>query len=132
MKKDKPFSIILFDIDFFKFVNDNYGHQKGDYVLSAVADLIKSEFGKNSVSGRYGGEEFLVVLKNCSLEKAFITAEEFRKKVSGIKFKNSDFSVTISGGAAQSAGESASELIKKADKFLYTAKKEGRNRIIYK
>ena len=127
-----PFSIVLFDIDHFKSVNDTYGHQIGDYVLSAVANLLKSEFRENCACGRYGGEEFLAVMKNCTLGKAFNAAQRFREKVASIKFKNHDFSITISGGTAQFKGESGSDLIKKADNFLYTAKKEGRNRIIYK
>ena len=134
MKSSKkvPFSIVLFDIDHFKSVNDTYGHQTGDYVLSAVAGLLKSEFKEDCICGRYGGEEFLAVIKNCTLGKAFNAAQKFREKVASIKFKDHDFSITISGGVAQFSGESGSELIKKSDNYLYKAKEQGRNRIIYK
>ncbi len=127
-----PFSVILFDIDHFKSVNDQYGHQTGDLVLSAVAEMAKSEFGPDSVCGRYGGEEFLVILKKTSLKKAVSKAESFRKKISEIVFRSGNFSITVSSGVAEYGNLSASELIRKADDYLYTAKKEGRNMVVFK
>lgn len=124
-------SIIMFDIDNFKLINDSYGHQTGDCVLIQVSRSIKKSIRKIDIPGRYGGEEFLVVLPQINLENAFITAERIRKVIESLHFKVSGIpiKITISGGVASLHGETALQLVEKADKLLYKAKEKGRNRI---
>ncbi|WP_413285055.1 GGDEF domain-containing protein [Vibrio sp. MA40-2] len=123
------FSILLIDIDYFKKINDNYGHLVGDEVLQSLALLFKNYFRKSDVIGRWGGEEFLVLLPRQNCEQAALVAENFRKKVQEFSFVESE-TLTVSCGVAQyKHGEKASDLIKKADDALYRAKASGRNRI---
>ena len=128
-KFNKTLSIIMFDIDHFKSVNDTYGHQEGDNVILSVANALRTQCRKFDILGRYGGEEFLVILPNTSIEGAFMTAERIRTKVEYLSF-DSGLSVTISGGAVELKNEDALALVKKADEKLYTAKESGRNKII--
>ena len=123
-KEKKCFSIVLLDIDHFKSVNDNYGHQTGDLVLTAVSDQLEEDFSSEAVCGRYGGEEFLVVFPDKKLDYAVKAAEKFRKTISEKEFGDESFSVTISAGAAEFTGEPGTDLIKKADDYLYEAKKK--------
>lgn len=125
---NSPLSIVLLDIDHFNKINDDYGHQYGDVVLNIVATTI-SELTRDIDSvGRYGGEEFLLVLPNTDMSKAVIIAERIREAVEGMDLPQKN-SVTISGGVAVLSGETSSELINKADMKLYEAKNDGRNRI---
>lgn len=125
---NSPLSIVHLDIDHFKKINDDYGHQHGDVILNIVATTI-SELIRNIDSvGRYGGEEFLVVLPNTDMSKAVVIAERIREAVEGIDLPQKN-SVTISGGVAVLNGETSAELINKADMKLYEAKNDGRNRI---
>lgn len=123
-----PLSIVLLDIDCFKKINDNKGHQYGDMVLKTVAATIRKLIRNIDSVGRYGGEEFLVVLPNTDKSKAIIIAERIREAVEGLDL-NQKGPVTISGGVAVLNGETMTELINKADEKLYEAKNEGRNRI---
>lgn len=123
-------SIIMCDADHFKEINDRHGHQAGDHVLVVLTDIIKKNLRKVDYVGRYGGEEFLIVLPNTAEKEAFIVAERIRKDVESAKFKEGSISMTISGGIAQyRKDEDYKNLIKRADDFLYKAKREGRNRI---
>lgn len=123
---NSPLSIVLFDIDHFKKINDDYGHQHGDVILNIVATII-SELTRDIDSvGRYGGEEFLVVLPNTDMSKAVIIAERIREAVQGINLPQKN-GVTISGGVAVLSGETSAELINKAYMKLYEAKNDGRN-----
>ena len=132
-RKDyKPFVIIVFDIDFFKNVNDTYGHAGGDEVLKAFAKLLDSEITQPNQVGRIGGEEFLAIIymENESL-KIFANdlIEKIQKNV--VKFEDTEISITASGGVAFSEeSKSSSDLVNKADKRLYKAKKSGRNRFV--
>ena len=132
-RKDyKPFVIIVFDIDFFKNVNDTYGHAGGDEVLKAFAKLLDSEITQPNQVGRIGGEEFLAIIymENESL-KIFANdlIEKIQKNV--VKFEDTEISITASGGVASSEeSKSSSDLVNKADKRLYKAKKSGRNRFV--
>ncbi|MDT8445657.1 MAG: PleD family two-component system response regulator [bacterium] len=126
----RPMSVIMFDLDHFKRVNDNYGHQVGDEVLVKVAACIKSSVRQADLAGRYGGEEFLVVLPNTSLEDAARVAEKIRSAIASIPWDHEGLVITISGGLAQFRGETELELIDRADKLLYEAKNNGRNRIV--
>ena len=132
-RKDyKQFAIIVFDIDFFKNVNDTYGHAGGDEVLKSFAKLLDSKITQPNQVGRIGGEEFLAILymENESLN---IFADDLIEKIqkSVVKFQGIEISITASAGIAFSEeSESSSDLVNKADKRLYKAKKSGRNRFV--
>lgn len=119
----------MFDIDFFKCINDTYGHQTGDVVLAEVASALKSAVRETDFLGRYGGEEFLVVLPETELEIALNIGERIRKNIEALSFSEKDLRVTISGGLKEFKQGDASDLIKEADELLYMAKRKGRNRV---
>ena len=121
-------SIIMLDIDFFKKVNDTYGHSTGDEVLKAVAKSIQESIRDIDIAGRYGGEEFIVILPNCNLEQCYIAAERTREAIQEIIIEKT-VKVTISAGIAQYVAGSSSEFIIIADDKLYAAKRHGKNRI---
>ncbi len=135
----QPLSCLFLDIDFFKSVNDTYGHQGGDLVLSMVAAAIKTQMRSIDVLARYGGEEFVVILSNINESKAQDIAERIRITVAelSIDLDELSISVTISIGVATylpdptntNKKEIASQLIKLADTALYQAKHNGRNRV---
>lgn len=126
-----PLSVIMFDLDHFKKVNDNYGHQVGDEVLVEVARRIKEAVRQSDVAGRYGGEEFLVVLPHTALDEAMVVAEKIRAAIAGIDWRHEGLTTSISGGAAQFRGETELALIDRADKLLYQAKAAGRDRVLH-
>ena len=119
-----PFAIIMLDIDHFKQVNDSYGHDAGDLALSHIADILSLEF-----NGRYGGEEYVLVLTNCGKSSASLVAERIRHLVEQHSNFPEEIRITLSGGVAEYAGQSSEQLVRKADELLYVAKKQGRNRI---
>lgn len=123
-----PLSIVLLDIDYFKKINDDNGHHCGDMVLNIVATTISKLIRDIDSVARYGGDEFLVVLPNTDKSKAVIIAERIREAVERLDFSQKDH-VTISAGIAVLNGETIAEIINKADKKLYEAKNDGRNRI---
>ena len=125
------FALIMTDIDFFKKVNDTYGHTVGDMVLAKVANIIMTETRNSDSVGRYGGEEFIVLLPETSKENAASVAERIRAKIEAYEFENID-SVTISCGvsASDKVDETIKEIIDEADKNLYEAKETGRNKVI--
>jgi diguanylate cyclase (GGDEF)-like protein/PAS domain S-box-containing protein len=126
----KGLSVMMLDIDYFKRVNDTYGHQAGDRVLIKVTELIQGCIGEENYAGRYGGEEFLVILRRDQTEEsAFAVAERIKDSISNCVFENKELHVTISIGVTLFHGESVHELVKRADKLLYQAKCNGRNRI---
>ena len=132
-RKDfKSFAIIVFDIDFFKNVNDTYGHAGGDEVLKSFAQLLDNEISQPNQVGRIGGEEFLAILysDSDSLNKfANNLIEKINKNI--VKFEDTEIKITASGGVAFSdESENSSDLVNKADKRLYKAKKSGRNRFV--
>lgn len=122
-------SIILIDIDNFKNLNDTYGHPFGDSVLKKSGQVFKETIRGTDMVGRYGGEEFLFVLANASLEHGYLLAERIRKNIETLTWNNSEIRVTISGGLVQFNGESRKELLTSADALLYKAKSLGKNRI---
>ncbi|MBI9089804.1 MAG: diguanylate cyclase [Desulfobacterium sp.] len=124
-----PLSIILFDVDRFKNVNDRYGHQFGDSVLQKICDAIKENMREIDFFGRYGGEEFLIILPGINLEQGHVVGERMRKGVEALKWDKPNFKVTISGGIVTHDTGSDSELLKTADDLLYRAKSRGRNRM---
>jgi len=134
----RPLSIIISDIDHFKNVNDSYGHQAGDHVLRGFVRLLKESI-RNNVDwlARYGGEEFLLVLPETDFNGAIILAEKLRIIVSksSIVHKDKEINITASFGVAgfnvldSYDGVVLENIINKADKYLYNAKQEGRNRV---
>lgn len=136
----KPLSCLFLDIDFFKHINDNFGHQAGDHVLAEVAASIKGQLRSNDVLSRYGGEEFVALLSESSEITASDIAERIRRSVENlpIHWNGQLVPVTISIGTAtfdpnrslqDSASRTAKELIQAADSALYAAKRDGRNRV---
>ncbi len=124
-------AIILLDIDNFKNVNDNYGHQIGDQVLKTFADCLKNIVRKSDSIGRYGGEEFLIILPETNLEQAKVCGEKIRIAVENMQLSTKDLHITISGGVAVLNEQNECNLIKEADDQLYVSKHNGKNRIIY-
>lgn len=129
--QQKGLFILIFDIDFFKRVNDIHGHGFGDYVLKTVAATIAKNLRDSDVFARFGGEEFISVLRDESLDGIINVAERLRTSVSEIEFRN-DVRVTISIGVAQMAdGDTVETLFDRADQNLYRAKENGRNMVCY-
>ena len=127
-----PLSILLIDIDYFKKVNDQFGHPIGDEVLMSVAVDLANGLRESDLIGRYGGEEFLALLPMANLDEAQIIAERLRAQVANsLIFKEKyGFGVTVSIGLAEfSLNETELELIARVDKALYAAKNNGRNRV---
>lgn len=128
-RHDHPLSVILFDLDHFKLINDAHGHDCGDDVLRQVVRTILPLLRKIDHFGRWGGEEFILVVPKTDLEQAEILAERLRHAVSGIRLEPSD-EITASFGIARHLPEDTPEsLIKRADEALYRAKASGRNRV---
>lgn len=120
-------SVLMFDIDHFKLVNDNYGHHIGDVVLEQLGKYMTNDTRKIDVSGRYGGEEFIIILPDTDREGAMIYADRLRQEIEAMRFGEKRISITISGGLATYTDETAVELVKIADQHLYYAKRNGRN-----
>lgn len=130
----RPLSLIMFDIDHFKKINDTFGHLAGDYVLKELAQLVKSRIRPDDVLGRYGGEEFALALPETDAQGAFAIAEELRRMIEGHRFvfEQENIQVTVSMGVALLAdGWDVTLFIKQADERLYAAKREGRNTVRY-
>jgi len=127
------FSLIMADLDRFKLINDTYGHLTGDKVLSQTGSIISRSLRDTDHAGRYGGEEFLVILASTSADEAGRVAERIRQSVAETRFSNETgrtFQVTISLGVATYKGDIDIEAaIDRADKALYRAKQKGRNRV---
>lgn len=126
-------ALIELDLDYFKRINDTYGHPTGDMVLSDVGKILKKHVRRSDIACRYGGEEFAVVLPNVSRESIYPAYERFREIVSKqpFEYESKQFHITVSIGIAFSNdAESAGDLLAHADQALYQAKKLGRNRIV--
>ena len=123
----------MIDIDKFKLINDSYGHQTGDRVLISLAKFLRHRLRKTDVVGRYGGEEFAVVLTDCNLATATSLLEKLRESFAEIRFSAGELSFcsTFSCGIAAFSGrQSAEQLCQAADRALYAAKNAGRNRVV--
>ncbi|MCX8132208.1 MAG: diguanylate cyclase [Clostridia bacterium] len=133
-REHQPLSLIMMDIDNFKKINDNYGHRFGDQVLKSVAQLCIESMNNNGLIGRYGGEEFIILLSGMTAEEALQFAEKIRKSVEYHRIQNEkdeNIKVTVSLGLCslkESTG-SLNTIIEAADNALYEAKKAGRNRV---
>lgn len=127
----EPFGIIIVDIDYFKEVNDTYGHQIGDSVLKEFAEILKEHSRKTDIVGRWGGEEFLIICPNTQLEGIINLANKLRKDIESYSFSLGEQKTASFGVAIYKYGESIYDLIKRADDSLYIAKEKGRNRVEY-
>lgn len=126
----KPLSLILIDIDHFKKINDVHGHAIGDHVLSTLSNIVKQHIRTNDLFARWGGEEFVLVCRNTKIEQASLIAEKIRELIAYYEF-NDNVRVTASFGVATlNANETLEQLFNNADKALYQAKDEGRNKVI--
>ncbi len=126
-------SFVILDLDKFKNINDTYGHQTGDEVLKNTANLIKSGVRKADVVGRFGGEEFCIVMQQTNIKNACVVAEKIRQTVENneIEIGGKKIDITVSLGVSElSENEGINSLIKKADTALYKAKETGRNRSV--
>lgn len=125
------YSVLMLDIDHFKDVNDNYGHRRGDEVLSGLGAVLKDSVRKTDIVGRYGGEEFIVILVNAPKSYALPIAEKVRAAVEKARLLGDDRELTISIGSSSypNDGKQLDTLIENADKALYYSKNNGRNRV---
>lgn len=129
----EAFSILFFDIDHFKKINDTYGHKVGDQILQFVASVISQKVRASDFVGRWGGEEIVVALVGADEKDGYLKAEEIRKAVkSKVRVRSlAGLTVTVSGGVASLEGEATVEdLIKHADSAMYQAKQQGRDRVV--
>jgi two-component system, cell cycle response regulator len=134
LRHQSPLVLVMFDIDHFKKVNDTYGHQAGDLVLSELSTLLTAALRAEDVFARYGGEEFAVICRGTDLTQASIVGERMRKAVETHRFtfEGTHIPVTISVGIAglpDAAVKDATDLVARADKALYQSKHGGRNRV---
>lgn len=125
----EPLSLIMFDIDQFKQVNDRYGHAMGDKVLVEVAKIITSSVRATDIVGRYGGDEFMVILPACASINALTVAEQIRESVE-LNIFDDALRITISGGIHEFQGESVDVCINLASQLVYQAKQNGQNCIV--
>ncbi len=127
-------TLVMFDIDHFKQVNDTYGHQCGDYILKQVSKAALQTFRQTDTVYRTGGEEFMVILTETDINQCIIPLERFRKTIETmlLDFNNQNISITVSIGACQYSSDikTKEELIEKADNALYKAKNSGRNQTV--
>ena len=134
LRHDRPLALVMFDVDHFKKVNDTYGHVAGDVVLKEIASLVRSRIRRNEVFGRYGGEEFALLLPETTLQGAITLAQEVRALIASqpFHFDQTHIPVTISLGVAQWTNviRTPEDFIRAADARLYEAKRQGRNRVV--
>ena len=130
-RSKQPLSVVMADIDRFKQVNDSHGHPAGDQVIRALGNLMRQRVRSSDRIGRYGGEEFMLVLPNCNAHSAQQLADDIRQRFKALRFaaKGQEFTVTLSAGiACASDNADATALIAMADEALYRAKQNGRDR----
>ena len=132
-RASKPTSVVMLDLDHFKQVNDRYGHAAGDSVIRALANLLRQRLRRIDSLGRYGGEEFVAVLPECTAEEARRIFDEIRERFATLTFNASDarsFTVSLSAGISATEGETPpAVLLEQADQALYIAKRDGRNQV---
>ncbi|MDK9693159.1 MAG: diguanylate cyclase [Sulfurimonas sp.] len=133
LREGEKFAIAMIDIDHFKKINDTYGHDTGDKVINAVADVLRANTSQNDMVARFGGEEFCVILKNIAPLKALSIFENLRAKIetcSVVATNGENTHCTASIGVLLTPEESLEESINQADMLLYSAKQQGRNRVV--
>lgn len=135
IRNNQPLSIILCDVDHFKKINDQFGHNAGDEVLKALAKLFTDNMRDQDCVARWGGEEFLFILPNTDFKNAYVFADKIKNKIQRhiINYEDKNISMTISMGVEQfKSTQTIDEVINTADKYLYQAKDAGRNQIFPK
>lgn len=130
-KNDKPFSLIIADIDDFKRINDLYGHNRGDRVLKAISNLLKNNLRKNDTIARWGGEEFLILLTDTSYKEACTVATKLKESLSNFQHNYLDETENLSMtfGISQFKGD-LDTCISEADKALYKGKRDGKDCVV--
>jgi diguanylate cyclase (GGDEF)-like protein len=129
-RTNQPTILIIFDIDFFKSINDSFGHLTGDSVLVELVEFVKKHSRSYDKLYRIGGEEFAIIVQESELDDAFIFAEKLREGIANYEFSRLDHNVTVSVGVAQlRQGETQEEFFTKTDEALYRAKENGRNSV---
>ncbi|MGB9663040.1 MAG: GGDEF domain-containing protein [Moorellaceae bacterium] len=132
--KGKPLVVAMLDLDNFKEINDRFGHHTGDEVLQATAGIIKRALRAADKVFRYGGEEFVIILPDTSLDKARVALERIRNQIQGQHLlPATEMTITVSIGAAEFSGEghiSVNDLVARADEAMYRAKKQGKNQVV--
>jgi diguanylate cyclase (GGDEF)-like protein len=133
-REHKPFSLIVLDLDYFKTINDDHGHEAGDLLLRQIADSLRQSLRASDLPARLGGEEFGVLLPNTSAVQAAEVSEKIRSRIGSMEvlFEGKRLGVTLSGGIAElgTDGDSLRSLLRAADNRMYQAKAAGRNQII--
>lgn len=128
-----PLSLVMMDLDYFKKINDTYGHDVGDYVLKTVTKGIKNTIRLEDIFARLGGEEFALILPNTTAEEALILSERLRQKIEKMKFKKVKERITASFGITEfNLKDNINLFLKRADEALYEAKRKGRNCCVVK
>lgn len=123
-------SMLLFDVDYFKVVNDTWGHIRGDEVLRQIAELVSKVIRKSDLFARHGGEEFCIVMQRCDLSNAAIIAEKIRSHLADYVFPVVGKQTASFGVAERNENESFKSWYKRTDEALYIAKKNGRNCVV--
>ena len=126
----KPLSLILIDIDHFKKINDEHGHAIGDHVLSTLSNIVKQHIRSNDLFARWGGEEFVLLCRDTKIDQASLIAEKIRELIASFVFKDNMLVTASFGVATLNANETLEQLFNNADKALYDAKHQGRNRVV--
>jgi len=129
LNSQKELSLMMLDIDHFKAVNDTYGHQIGDNVLVDISNILQNNTRKDDIVGRFGGEEFIIILPNTNVEEAKEIAEKLRKIIENNEFPTVGQKTISIGVSSYKDNLSLNDLIKNADEALYKAKNNGRNRV---
>ena len=134
--RGKPLSLLVLDIDYFKSINDGFGHDAGDDVLREFATRVRKSIRGIDLACRYGGEEFVVVMPETDMAVAAVVAERIRRRIAGEPFQinqgatSLDVTISIGIAALATADDSAATILKRADQALYRAKRDGRNRVV--
>jgi len=134
--RGKPLALMMLDIDFFKSINDKYGHDAGDDVLREFAVRVRKSIRGIDLACRYGGEEFVIVMPETDLPVAGVVAERLRRSIAGEPFavnkgaKRIEVTISIGLSTLELKGEPIGDVLKRADTALYRAKNDGRNRVV--
>lgn len=128
-RHQQPLTIIMLDLDHFKEINDRYGHLVGDQVLAIVAAIIRSNLRKIDIAGRFGGDEFLLILPQTEIADGLVVAKRIQDEIEQSPITIRNIRVTMSIGVCEYAGEEMDQLVTRVDELLYLAKNNGRNRI---
>ncbi|MEI4771224.1 diguanylate cyclase [Psychrobacillus sp. FJAT-51614] len=131
-KNNMPFSLLILDLDFFKKVNDTWGHLIGDHVLIKLAEVLNSTFKVEDIVARFGGEEFVVLLPEANKERSKEKAEELRRTVQSAEWRIDQIITVSIGVATMQNGDSDMTIMENADLALYASKENGRNRVTHK